>query len=159
MTHERLLEYLHYDPEIGIFTWIKRLTVKTKVGSVAGVPRNGKKNYIIISFDRWPYYAHRLAWFYMRGEWPLLIDHKDRNEMNNRFKNLRNVNQFINMSNTKVFKTNTSGYPGVSYVGYGRWQARMNVNGKFTFIGAFGSFEEAVVARKQAELDTRGELV
>lgn len=156
MTHEELKEYLSYNPETGIFIWIKRLSKKVLVGSEAGSIRKGKKNYVIISWKGYPYYAHRLAWFYMTGEMPALIDHKDRNELNNKFENLRDVSQVVNMANVTKSRRNSSGYPGVTRIG-NRWQARIVVNQQFNFLGAYSSFEDAVQARKAAEVKLCGE--
>ena len=73
VTLERLKELMTYDPETGIFTRnIDRGCHKkgTQVGSVA------KSGYLKTLINGKNYYLHRLAYFYMTGEWPLeYIDH------------------------------------------------------------------------------------
>jgi hypothetical protein len=44
-----------------------------------------------------------------------ITDHRDRNTMNNRIANLRPTNKSINGMNSKMHKTNTSGYRGISW--------------------------------------------
>ena len=44
-----------------------------------------------------------------------VVDHIDRNPLNNMFTNLRWVSQRINMRNQKLSVTNKSGFQGVSY--------------------------------------------
>ena len=77
LTQERLKEVLHYDPETGIFMWLVAPNGRIRVGMEAGSSHDG---YIGIKVDRILYKAHRLAWFYMTGEWPANdVDHWDRN--------------------------------------------------------------------------------
>lgn len=66
ISYDRLRELVSYDPETGIFTWLRN-TRQTKAGTVAGRPR---KDGIRIGLDGARYLAHVIAWFYMTGEWP-----------------------------------------------------------------------------------------
>ena len=83
LTAEELQKVLNYDPLTGIFVW----QVGPRKGAKAGT--KGVKGYVQIVFQRERYYAHRLAWLYMTGEWPKQhIDHLDGDPSNNRFQNL-----------------------------------------------------------------------
>ena len=76
ITQEQLMKVLNYYPDTGIFTWKISLSNRTKVSSNAGTHKNN--GYIRINIDGYFYYAQRLAWLYMTGDWPKeLIDHKN----------------------------------------------------------------------------------
>ena len=60
--------------------------------------------------------SHRLAWFYMTGEWPKNhIDHVNGLEGDNRWCNLREATNSENMLNRKMNKNNKTGVKGVSF--------------------------------------------
>jgi hypothetical protein len=67
LTQTELKEYLHYNPDTGVFTWKKSTSKRMKVGSVAGSHYSGTIGIVI---NKKPYRANRLAWLYMTGEWP-----------------------------------------------------------------------------------------
>jgi hypothetical protein len=92
-------------------------------------------------------YMHR---FIMKAGQGQEVDHKNRNKLDNRKKNLRFVNHQENMMNRSLHKNNTSGYMGVNKQ-EGRWIARINVNRKQYNLGSFDSKKLAIQARKQAE--------
>ena len=76
ITQERLKELVRYDPETGLFTSIKKRR-GCKLGSILGTSI-GKAEYLVMHLDYQLYYAHRLAWFYMTGEWPdPEVDHEN----------------------------------------------------------------------------------
>jgi hypothetical protein len=88
LTQEYLKSILCYDPETGIFTWIEHRQGTKGIGSEAGTLRDN--GYWVIGIDGKSYGAHRLAWFYETGKWPLEdVDHEDHNKINNKFSNLR----------------------------------------------------------------------
>src|SRR5690606_34614864 len=101
LTQQRLKELLYYDPETGIFTrLVGRSGPRARAGDVAGSD-NGK-GYIRIYVDGRPYKAHRLAWFYMHGEWPEEIDHRNGERADNRLSNLRPVTRQQNNLNQSI---------------------------------------------------------
>jgi hypothetical protein len=71
-----------------------------------------------------------------------MIDHGNRNGLDNRRENLRNTNHSLNGLNRKMQKNNTSGYQGVVKSGNG-WRAQTRVLGKHTNIGFYETAEEA----------------
>lgn len=159
-SHERLLSILRYDPETGIFVWRVRLGNRASgVGKEAGwVGGNG---YRYLSIDGHPYLTHRVAWFYMTGEWPNGgLDHRNRNSLDNRWSNLREATQSMNVANTKIRSTNTSGFKGVHLrKRSNRWLAEIWKDGKKTFLGSYASAEEASAAYQKAAIERFGEFV
>ena len=152
LTHARLLELLHYDPLTGHFTW----RVKRSQNVLAG-DRGGHlhvKGYVRIGVAGGSYWAHRLAWLYMTGEWPVgQVDHIDGNRTNNAFANLRDVPQTINMQNQRVGRADST-HPllGVGKPRWGGFRARIKVNGREQWLGTFSTPEaahEAYVAAKR----------
>jgi hypothetical protein len=79
-----------------------------------------------------------------------IIDHCDRNPLNNHPDNLRDVGKMENARNTKIRCDNTSGRKGVSRCGDG-WRAYITVRGKQRHLGCFATKEEAAIARSAAE--------
>ena len=80
----------------------------------------------------------------------LVADHINRNKLDNRKKNLRNVTQRVNSLNCKLSKNNTSGYNGICWY-KNRWCATIKYNYKTVYLGRFANIKDAVKARKEAE--------
>lgn len=136
---EELRRALSYDPVTGVFRWIKKVTV----GSIAG--STNARGYRLVHVNGVHYLAHRLAWLYVKGEWPAeVIDHINGDPSDNRFINLRACSRAENQQNRKPNSNNTTGVPGVYYCKKDeKWVARIRKNGKHIRIGAFKSKEEA----------------
>lgn len=81
-----------------------------------------------------------------------IVDHIDRNPLNNKTENLRLSNKSTNAMNSKKSKNNTSGVVGVSYSKQNqRWRAYISYDGKRKDLGMYEAFEEAVKVRLEAE--------
>lgn len=123
-------------------------------GKIAGNEAlfNGKR-YRKLSIDRKNYLCHRVVLAIINREWPIGdVDHIDGNGLNNSPDNLRVVSSSQNGKNAKLICTNTSGVMGVSFMkSKGKWRARIQTEGRQIHIGMFEKFEDAVVARREAE--------
>lgn len=118
-----LRNLIEYNPETGMWRW-RVVRRNHKTGWFAGaLTPNG---YLTIRIDGKTYYAHRLAWFWVHGEWPKITDHRDRDKANNRLDNLRLATKSKNAVNAKRRTDNVSGYVGVSWNDLrSKWQARI----------------------------------
>lgn len=87
-----------------------------------------------------------------------MIDHKDRNRLNNKKSNLRYASRIENSRNKGIQTNNTSGVVGVSWhKQHQKWYARITVNKKPIFLGLFDSIDEAKKCRIDAEHKYFGE--
>lgn len=96
-------------------------------------------------------YAHRLIWKLKTGEEPPEIDHINGDPVDNRWENLRAASRAINNRNASRRRDNVSGVTGVSARG-ARWIAQIMDRGQVRHIGIYNTKEEAISARKAAEL-------
>lgn len=156
LTQERVKELLNYDPASGNFTWlVSRRCVRA--GSAAGYKINlkSKKTYIGICIDVKRYLAHRIAFLYMNGYMPKReVDHINGNSSDNRWENLRDVSRVENMRNCKIFRNNSSGVCGVSWVkSRSKWHATIMLHGKTKHIGYFDDISKAFLARQNANIE------
>jgi len=79
-----------------------------------------------------------------------VVDHIDRNPLNNGRGNLRYCNTKQNVQNTSFFKNNTSGHKGVYFhKGSKKWVAFVGDRNKVITIGSFKNKEDAIKARKE----------
>lgn len=143
LTHARLLELLDYDPATGVFTR-KQAVGKLKAGAVFG-SLNGH-GYLHGWLDgRNLYKCHRLAWFYVYGEWPAApIDHRDTVRHHNAINNLRLTTAVLNGQNQRKRKggSDQSLPMGVTRNGSG-YIARICINKEVWNLGTYRTPEAA----------------
>ena len=159
LTAERLRELLQYDPSSGLFTYrVQR--GKQRAGNIATtIDRHG---YITISIDYRRHFAHRLAFLFMHDEWPKGdIDHINGIKGDNRFHNLRVVNNRTNLENQrKAPRHNLStGILGVSRSGGSKknpYRASIMINGRFVHLGNFPTSDAARTAYLHAKRQHHG---
>lgn len=144
LTHEYLVTRLNYNPETGIFTWLKVKSSRVKIGDIAGSLQY--EGYHRVRIYNKEYLAHRLAWFYVYREWPKgQIDHINGIKNDNRIKNLRDVSHSINGQNQT--KHRNGHLVGTTWCKRDKkWRSYIYINGKRKHIGVFLSQQEAHMA-------------
>lgn len=150
LTQERLFEALHYDCDTGLMTSKSRGRKGLMAGCINGL------GYRVIRIDKTLYAAHRLAWLYQHGCWPLgVIDHINGIRHDNRLANLRDIPKPQNHQNMKAAKKNSgTGLLGVSFSKRRRhFIAQITVDGKGLYLGAYATAElahEAYLSAKRS---------
>ena len=92
---ELLQEVLEYDEESGELIWREQLSIRAKVGSIAGtIDKSGYKQ---VCVKGKVYKVGRLVWFLIKGEdisnTSMVIHYKNRNLSDNRLDNLELVSR------------------------------------------------------------------
>lgn len=152
-SREWLLENLRYEPDTGLFWWVKpgsNRRLNKPVGHRSCRPeRSDEPSGIQVAFGtpRKRYLLHRLAWLIMTGNDPgdMTIDHINRNPFDNRWENLRLADSSLQMRNRRNF--GKSKYKGVHYRSDNqKWRACVRVGGRLISLGQFETEEEAAAA-------------
>jgi len=175
LTAERLRELLHYEPETGSFTWKARTPEDFEDGKkqskehncaiwngrYAGKPAgtvNKVIGYSTICVEHSYIYAHRLAWLYVHGSWPVdQIDHINSLRHDNRLSNLREADRGQQEMNKPVSARNTSGFKGVSWTPREqKWRANIAADGKPLSLGYWDDPLKAWVAYSIAAMKLHG---
>lgn len=160
MINFNIQELLDYNPETGVFIWMPRSiqvdrkeinkswNTKYARKQAGSAYKKGNTNYLYITIYDKHYYAHRLAFLYMIGEWPEKnIDHVDGDGLNNKWNNLRLADPRENGANRGPQANNTSGFKGVSFdKSRNLYRAVITVEGKTKHLGRFAIPEEAHAA-------------
>lgn len=143
LTQKELMGLLSYNPETGLFTRLASNNSRLKVGDIAGSIH--VSGYVEIKINGRIYKAHRLAFLYMTGSWPLdMTDHIDGIRHNNKWLNLREANRSENNRNAKIRSDNKTGYKGVFFEkGARKWRSMCWANGKQQCLGLFNTAIEA----------------
>ena len=118
-----LRELIDYDPKAGVFTWKRRPLSMFKnlraceawngryahklAGGLSGL------GHISIRVNDRAFWAHRLAFLHMTGQWPQdEVDHINGVKTDNRYANLRDVSGAVNRQNIRLpLRTRKSDLP------------------------------------------------
>lgn len=142
LTQDLLRGMLRYEPDTGKFFWLS-----DGPGRVRKEAGNFSREYVRIGIHGKIYYAHRLAFLYMTGQMPEMVDHKDGDTRNCRWDNLRETTPFDNARNA-----DRRGYHKESRGS--KFVAQMTTNYRMETIGYFDTPEEARRAYLSAKNDT-----
>lgn len=161
LTQESLKELVHYNPETGVFTCLKK-NAKRNIGDVLGHTHG--TYYLGTSIQYKTYLLHRLAFLYMLGRFPSkFVDHINMDKRDNRWCNLREATKAENSLNTKGHLDSSTSIKGLCFqeLPYPRYLARVSVEGKTVnkSVSLTGKVEAEVVAQLITWLkETREEL-
>lgn len=150
LPHKALLSAVSYDAQTGLFAWV----TSDGRGKAKGSPgtHHRQTGYIYMTVLGKKYLAHRLAWFYAFGKWPVSkIDHFNGDKTDNRLANLREASDSVNSQNQHgPMSTNLLGVMGVS--AHGRnYRARITVDYRRIKLGVFETPELAHAAYLKAK--------
>jgi hypothetical protein len=119
ITPELVKQIFDYHPD-GYLTWKIKFAKRIEIGRRVGRPENregGARNMFKIKTKH--YYCSRLIFLWHNGYLPPIVDHRDRNKLNDKIENLRAATPSENSRNTPIRKNSTSKYLGV-YLGQGK---------------------------------------
>lgn len=158
ISQELVKALFEYCPDTGLFTRKITTGTKAKAGSIAGSLQDS--GYILLEINGNTYRAHRIAWLYIYGKFPVeQLDHINRDRADNSIANLRECSSKENSYNTSVRSDNTTGYKGVSIdKRSGRYRAYITVSGKQKSLGYYSTPEEAAEAYNKAAAELFGEF-
>lgn len=154
LTPERLRQVVSYDPDTGIFTLLQATNQRHagRVGLPAGHAGPGGR--WVVAIDGVAHYATHLAWFWMRGEWPVAptrLVYRGASGPSVRFADIAAVSQAELSATNKINSLNQSGIKGVSWSKTaGKWVAMITRNGRQHYLGKFSTKEEAAEAYRHA---------
>lgn len=112
-----------------------------------------------ITINGYPYLNHRLAWLYINGTMPKVIDHADKNGLNNKICNLRNCDQTRNNCNKSKQLRNKSGFKGVDFLPkQKKWRAEIQFKKIRHRLGHFNCPTAAHLAYCKAARKYHGEF-
>lgn len=143
-----LASYYTYDPVSGLLLFNNNRGAR-KAGDAAGSISN--QGYLTVFFKAQLLYVHRICFYLYYGLQPEQIDHKDKNKLNNKLDNLIASTNYWNSQNRSTTKI----YPGVRKK-RNRYQVEIRVASTRLYLGSFLTIEEAIHAKKQAELKYYG---
>jgi hypothetical protein len=139
-----------YDAATGLFYRVGRYPARPS-------GRVNSRGYVILRIKGQTYFAHRLAWLYIYGEWPsAIIDHINRERDDNRLSNLRDVSSSQNNLNRTIDTKGrgASGRKGIAVLkrkdGTLRYQAVLCRDGDVVYLGLFDDIEAASAAYEAA---------
>ncbi len=127
------------------------------------------KRYISINSSGYPYmnwkgkelFLHRLIVGLPQNydkETQLISEHINGNRLECTEDNLRICQKNLNPINCKIYKNNTSGYKGVTWIKkLNKWQVNLQYNKKNIYLGVYKNLEDAIKVRKEAEEKYFGE--
>jgi hypothetical protein len=155
LTQELVKELFHYH-EDGYLIW--KISYKNKkakkgildyyAGSIS--KNNGRRMVGVCNIQ---IACYRVIFLWHHGYLPKIVDHIDRNPMNDKIQNLRAATKSQNGLNKgkSKYKSVYSNYVGVSKVKTtSKWGAYLTINKKRKWLGCFNTEEEAALAYNSA---------
>lgn len=145
-THSEVKELFNYDEFSGTLT--RKIDVANNAKKDMKVGWINSDGYLNVKIKRVTFKVHQIIWLWMKGTWPTgVIDHINRNKLDNRVSNLRDTTIAVNNINKGVRKDSKTGIPNVT------WRERdklfyvaCRANGKQNYLGSYRNISDAKTA-------------
>lgn len=141
LTREEVGRQISYCPTTGVLRWKFDMNKSDRWNTRWANQIAGTKNarYVTVSFHGQRYFAQRLIWLLVTGEWPDSdVDHQNGNKCDNRFCNLRLATRSQNNGNSGLRSNNASGIKGVHWDARNdKWRASISEHGKIVNLGRY----------------------
>ena len=145
-------EYLHslFDYKDGNLYWKNVSKFHNQLNKkIAGSLHH--TGYVYIKIDNKKYSAHRLIFLYHHGYLPKMIDHIDKNSLNNNIDNLREANRFQNQWNTSLTNKSITKIKNVYWnKQLKKYSVQINAKNKRYYFGCFNDIELAELVAAEA---------
>lgn len=137
----------------GELYWAIDMTLNPHRGKLAG--KITKSGYKSVCYKGKHYRVSRIIFLIHYGYMPLIVDHIDRNKLNNRINNLRESDYYgSNRNRGKMKRKTSSKYKGVSFKKQiGKWASQIFINGRNKHLGYFDTQEMAAIAYNKIAID------
>lgn len=157
LTVAQLRDALSYDAETGVFRWRHDRSSMARAGQVAGnVSHRGGYRLIRVNYTR--FLAHRLAWFYVHGEWPQgELDHINGRPDDNSIGNLRPATRQQNVWNGAPKSNNAFGMRNIRPKG-SAFFVHFSRGNKRVFNKSYPTLDAAIAVRNQMAVSLQGEF-
>lgn len=132
-SREQLKELFNY--EDGSLIWRHIAPPNYVAGQIAG--SEASTGYLAVSINAVRYGLHRLIYIWHHGDIAGVIDHRDRDNSNNRIENLRDVPQTIN-------RLNSSAKGASWHKPSNKYRAYIKIGGRQISLGYFHDEQEAI---------------
>lgn len=140
LDQQTLKSLLTYCPDTGEFRRLYAARGRQKVGTVH------KSGHVCVRVAGRRYLAHRLAFLYMEGAMPAMVDHINGDRADNRWCNLRAATPTMNSENRRRPQGRNPLLGAYWYARKGKWAAAVKVAGKSIHLGYFDTVEAAHAA-------------
>lgn len=149
-----------FDYKDGLLYWKVSLNRRIMIGSIVGsvvMQHGGKRRFI--NFNKMRFRAAQLIFLWHHGYIPLIVDHEDRNCLNDKIGNLREATHAQNLINSIKYPNSNNKYKGVFTAKTSKnFYARINFNRKNIHLGSHKTEELAALAYNRAAVKYYGDF-
>lgn len=153
---EYLNDRIDYDKKTGKCFWNKNNTKHHRGKEVGTIKKGYRMSALTMDKKRYDFYLHHYIYQRFNGNIPsgMVIDHIDRNPLNNKIENLRIVTISDNNKNRSAY--GKSNHKGVAILPSGSFNTFCSYKGKKVTAGTFKDIDIAIAAANKLRFELLG---